>query len=146
MFKLNFEKIDFEKLDKLTRFLMRGNFIFRAFLFIAIVYCILAIPMLFLDEETKQKYLYFFIFATVVSLYSSFYIYIRGFKSKRVKAEMIIADNIITISVLDRKILSTSFRNINIRFFHICYNRCDKCHKECRPIAVPENRPLQDNI
>ena len=37
---------------------------------------------------------------------------------------MIIADNIITISVLGRKILSTSFRNINIKLFHICYGRC----------------------
>ena len=80
--------------------------------------------MLLLDGETKQTYLYFFIFAIVVSLYSSFFIYIRGHKSKRSKAEMIIADNIITISVLGRKILSTSFRNINIKLFHICYGRC----------------------
>lgn len=124
MFKLNFEKIDFEKLDKLTRFLIRGNFILRSFLIVVILYCILAIPMLLLDEESKQKYLYFFIFAAVVCLFLPIFISIRGFKSKRSKAEMIIVDDIITISILGRKILSTPVENIKIKFFHICYNRC----------------------
>ena len=100
MFKLNFEKINFEKLGKLTLFLMRGNFIIKSLLIVAILYSILAMPMLLLDEETKQKYLCFFIIAIVVGGNSLTFFYIRGFKSKRDKAEMIIADNIITINVL----------------------------------------------
>ncbi|MCD4792382.1 MAG: hypothetical protein K8R54_04050 [Bacteroidales bacterium] len=123
MFKLNFEKINFEKLGKLTLFLMRGNFIIKSLLIVAILYSILAMPMLLLDEETKQKYLCFFIIAIVVGGNSLTFFYIRGFKSKRDKAEMIIADNIITINVLGRKVLSTSFSNINIKFFHIFYGR-----------------------
>ncbi len=123
MYKLNFEKINFEKLGKLTRFLMRGNFILKSVLIVAILYCILAIPMFFLDGEIKQKYLYFFIIAIVVGGNSLTFFYIRGFKAKRGKAEMIIADNIITINVLGRKVLSTSFSNINIEFFHISYGR-----------------------
>lgn len=120
MFKLNFEKINYEKLGKFTSFLMERDLKTMA---VSSTICsvILMMPAFLLDGVTIEKYFYIIIFLPFTIGGILVFLYIRGFKAKRDKAEIIITDNVIAITIFGYKVLSTPIEKIKVKFFHVAY-------------------------